>query len=206
MPTPKDAYRQAMRADLLTAAQTVIARKGLSGFTIRDVLAEAGVAPGTLYAYFEGGKDDLLASLAQELAEVRISETAASLDDAQAAALFWALLTDGFAHPDEGASLLADLRGRPAGEGDADAVRRLNRELVAGIRPLLAQVRETGALAIGDIDAFAELLDIVWDGLARRSGSTSFVTSYERVGAVMLALVRAQAPAAVPPPKGAGLR
>jgi AcrR family transcriptional regulator len=190
MSTARDAYRKAMRADLLAAAQTVLDRKGLAGFTIRDVLAEAGVAPGTLYSYFEGGKDDLLGALAQEIVEERVLETSQGEHGTPAAVVLWAMLEDGFTRPSEEASLLADLRGRANSPGQIEMLRRLNRDLVAGGRPLFEQVRDAGELGVEDPDALAELLDIVWDGLARRAGSETFVTSYERVGVLMLDLVR----------------
>lgn len=47
---------------LLDAAEVVLAREGLAGVTVRDVAAEAGVAPMGVYNRF-GNKDGLIAAL-----------------------------------------------------------------------------------------------------------------------------------------------
>ena len=90
--------------------------------------------------------------------------------------------------------MLADLRGRVGDAAHAAMVRNANQELVGGLRPLVERARDEGDLVVDDVDAFVELLDIVWDGLTRRSGADTFVTSYERVGAVMLDLLALRAP------------
>jgi AcrR family transcriptional regulator len=196
VPSAKDAYRKAMRDELLAAAQTVVARRGLGGLTIREVLAEAGVAPGTLYAYFEG-KDDLVAAMAREIVGRVLDPTAVGDEgdeDAPAGAVLWAMLDAAFSQPLEGAALLADFRGRGAGPEHAATVRGINQQLVSGMRPLVERGRASGALQVDDVDALVELLDIVWDGLTQRQGAGTFVTGYERVGRVMLDLVRGTAP------------
>jgi AcrR family transcriptional regulator len=186
----KDAYRSAMRDELLAAAQAVVARKGLAGLTIREVLAEAGVAPGTLYAYFDG-KDELLAAMARKVADGALVPDSAT-DLHSASAVLWAMLSNAFAEPLEGATLLADLRGRMGSE-QGEAVKRINTDIVKGVRLLVEQARTDGDLAVDDVEAFAELLDLMWDGLTRREGAGTFVTSYERVGALMLQLLRTTA-------------
>jgi AcrR family transcriptional regulator len=187
----KDAYRSAMRDELLTAAQAVVARKGLAGLTIREVLAEAGVAPGTLYAYFDG-KDELLAAMAQKVADRALVPDSAG-DLHSASAVLWAMLSNAFAEPLEGATFLADVRGRAGGPEQGEAVKRINTDIVDGVRLLVEQARVDGDLDIDDPDAFAELLDIAWDGMSRREGAGTFVTSYERVGVLLLELLRATA-------------
>jgi AcrR family transcriptional regulator len=186
-----------MRDDLLEAAQAVVDRKGLAGLTIRDVLAEAGVAPATLYAYFSG-KDDLVSAMVSAVAR-RVAERsgpADAEDGERDAVALWQLLRDGMLHPTPGADLLAGVRGQAATPDQAATVRRINRQLVAGMRPLVAQVHARGAIGGDDVDALVELLDIVWDGLTRRQATDTFVTSYERVGTVLLDLLRSSAPAA----------
>ena len=42
---------------LIDAAQSAIARKGYGSATMRDIAAEAGCAPGTLYLYFKSKRD-----------------------------------------------------------------------------------------------------------------------------------------------------
>jgi hypothetical protein len=73
-------------------------------------------------------------------------------------------------------------------------VRSINGQLVTGMRPLVEGVREKGGIATDDVDALVELLDIVWDGLTRRQRTGTFVTSYERVGSVLLGLLRSSVP------------
>ena len=72
-----DVRRQA----LVAAAETVLAREGVGGTSVRTICAEAGVSPGLLRHYFEG-VDDLIAA-AYEAVGQRID---AALDTALAAA------------------------------------------------------------------------------------------------------------------------
>jgi len=72
-----DVRRQA----LVAAAETVLAREGVGGTSVRTICAEAGVSPGLLRHYFEG-VDDLIAA-AYEAVGQRID---AALDAALEAA------------------------------------------------------------------------------------------------------------------------
>ncbi|AZS20217.1 MULTISPECIES: TetR/AcrR family transcriptional regulator [unclassified Caulobacter] len=72
-----DVRRQA----LVAAAETVLAREGVGGTSVRTICAEAGVSPGLLRHYFEG-VDDLIAA-AYEAVSQRID---AALDAALATA------------------------------------------------------------------------------------------------------------------------
>ena len=72
-----DVRRQA----LVAAAETVLAREGVGGASVRTICAEAGVSPGLLRHYFEG-LDDLIAA-AYEAVGQRID---AALDAALEAA------------------------------------------------------------------------------------------------------------------------
>lgn len=69
------------RQDLVAAAETVLAREGVGGASVRSICAEAGVSPGLLRHYFEG-VDDLIAA-AYEAVGQRIDD---ALDAALAAA------------------------------------------------------------------------------------------------------------------------
>ena len=51
-----------VQQNLLDAAEAVLAREGLAGVTIREVAAEAGVAPMGVYNRF-GSKDGLIGAL-----------------------------------------------------------------------------------------------------------------------------------------------
>jgi AcrR family transcriptional regulator len=189
MSTAKAAYRDAMRDDLLVAAQRVIERKGFGGLTVRDILAEADVAPGTFYAYFSG-KDELLAELAHR-ALVEVLRAAAADPDTTTGESLAALVRNAMLAPNPDAGLLSEMRGRPGDSAHKELVRNFNTELVAGTRPLIEQARDRGHVEVADVDALVELLDIVWDGLTRRAVTGTFVTGYERVGAVFLGLVQA---------------
>jgi AcrR family transcriptional regulator len=178
-----------MRDDLLAAARRVLETSGYAGLTIRAVLAEADVAPGTLYAYFKG-KDELLAELARRvMAEVLAgvaAESSTPPDEALAG-----LLANAFLVPNLGVSLLTDMRGRSGDAAHTTTIREFNAALVSGTRPLIERAVAGGQVRCDDVDALVELLDIVWDGLTRRAAGDTFVTSYERIGAVMLGLLQA---------------
>jgi AcrR family transcriptional regulator len=73
MPTPRkprkalnDKVVAFKRDAILDAAQTVFAERGYHRTTIKDIAAQAGVADGTVYNYFEG-KDALLSALFDRL-------------------------------------------------------------------------------------------------------------------------------------------
>ena len=65
MNEPQDPIRQmliqARRAQILSGAAEVFSHKGFQGATIREIAAKAGVAEGTLYNYFDGKREMLLA-------------------------------------------------------------------------------------------------------------------------------------------------
>jgi AcrR family transcriptional regulator len=67
------------RAQILAAAGRAFVHKGYHGTTIRDIAAEAGVAPGTLYLYF-AGKHEILTGFFDEVvnaAAMRMGDLAA---------------------------------------------------------------------------------------------------------------------------------
>ena len=80
----KRALEELTRKDILEGAITVLLAKGMSGFTIDRVAAEAGIAKGTTYLYFRN-KDDLLyavtdyafADLEQEYKQIAQSDISA---------------------------------------------------------------------------------------------------------------------------------
>ena len=56
----RERERQMRRREILEAAQAVFAEKGYSHATLDEVAQRAEYAKGTLYNYFEGGKEDIL--------------------------------------------------------------------------------------------------------------------------------------------------
>ena len=60
------------REDLLVAARTVLAAKGIAVATVSDVTEEAGVAKGTFYLYFDS-KEALLGALKERFVDDLVS-------------------------------------------------------------------------------------------------------------------------------------
>lgn len=63
-PTQRDLQAEARRAQLLDIALTLFAQRGVENVTIKDLAAEANVAQGLIYYYFQS-KDELLAAVFQ---------------------------------------------------------------------------------------------------------------------------------------------
>ena len=62
MPKVTDEYLEARRAQILDAAEAVMARQGVHGATLSHIRAEAGVSSGALYHYFKS-KEDIVAGI-----------------------------------------------------------------------------------------------------------------------------------------------
>ncbi|WP_309999990.1 TetR family transcriptional regulator C-terminal domain-containing protein [Caulobacter segnis] len=96
------------RQDLVAAAETVLAREGAGGTSVRAICAEAGVSPGLLRHYFEG-VDELIAR-AYEAVDQRIDgalEAALAAAPPNPRARLLAYLTASFAPPVLDPNLLA---------------------------------------------------------------------------------------------------
>lgn len=182
--TAKEAYRAAMREDLLAAAGRVVDERGFGGLTIRAILDEAGVARGTLYSYFSG-KEAIL----EALADRALAQYLENVPDAGAGTRegFWRFIEAAFTAPPVGVDVLAELRGTPSDEQHAAFIARMNRDLVHVARDIFGDLIDPDS-GITDVEAFTELLDIVWDGMARRAAAGTFVTDFERVGSIVLTL------------------
>jgi TetR/AcrR family transcriptional regulator, repressor of fatR-cypB operon len=63
----KERERLQRRHAMLEAARAVFAEKGFSNATIEEVAHRAEFGKGTLYNYFEGGKEDLLLAILNDL-------------------------------------------------------------------------------------------------------------------------------------------
>lgn len=99
-----DVRRQA----LVAAVETVLARNGVAGTSVRSICAEAGVSPGLLRHYFDGV--DALIAAAYEAVGQRIDaalETAVIAAGAEPRARITAYLTASFAPPVLDPQLLA---------------------------------------------------------------------------------------------------
>jgi AcrR family transcriptional regulator len=85
---------------IVDAAARVMSRKGFGGTTMKDIAAEAGVAPGLIHYYFDS-KEDLLLAVTQSLcATMRrdAEEAFAASGDAPPVARAWAALEATKAH------------------------------------------------------------------------------------------------------------
>lgn len=64
-PTQRDLQAETRRSQLLDIALTLFAEHGVENVSIKDLAAEAEVAPGLIYYYFKS-KDELLAAVFQQ--------------------------------------------------------------------------------------------------------------------------------------------
>lgn len=62
----RETLREKRQASILNAAAEIFARKGYQRATMREIADAAGVAPGTIYLYFDD-KRDLLLKIAEQL-------------------------------------------------------------------------------------------------------------------------------------------
>ena len=70
------------RRHILEAAARAFARKGFAQTTMKEIAAEAGIAPGTIYLYFKN-KEDLLISLPSLIAEETLADAMAEVGSLQ---------------------------------------------------------------------------------------------------------------------------
>ncbi len=81
-PTLRQRRRDRTRQEIAVAVLDVIAVGGDSAATIDRVVAASGVARGTVYAHFPGGRDELLRAAYAELGARVVERTRAAVDDA----------------------------------------------------------------------------------------------------------------------------
>jgi AcrR family transcriptional regulator len=135
---------EATRRTILSAAETLLARGGEDGLSIREVCARAGVTPPTIYHHF-GDKDalvdrvvdDTFAAFDHALAQNRAAAPADPVD-----ALRWGLdryVDYGVAHPAHYRLMFFRRSGRPTPSGLASYDR---------LRRLVAAVADAGRLGI----------------------------------------------------------
>ena len=186
MPKVSDEHREAVRSKLLKAAARCLARKGYEATTTRDIATEAKVSAGTLYNYFPS-KEALIEALAEE--HLGADLLAIGLSNVDPGGLLVILRDFVFGRPGPGSRVLAQLRGRVSPEANPP-VGRFNSWVVDAFLPAVKEAQATGRVRADlDTEAVIELIDIVWDGMTRRAAGRTFHTSYERVGAVAMALV-----------------
>jgi AcrR family transcriptional regulator len=181
MPKVSDEHKAAVRERLLDAAAACLHEKGADALTTREVLERAGLSAGTLYHYFSG-KDDLVVALAERLAATELAPMAATGD---LVGLVRRVLGPGMD------SLMPELRVRA--KTDAHVRRSLARydELVVEtFAPLVEQAQAAGRLP-ADLDpaAAVELVELLFEAVQAHAAAGTFVTSQARVTAAFLTLL-----------------
>jgi AcrR family transcriptional regulator len=179
MPKVSAEHKAGVREQLLDAAHACLEEKGLEGLTTREVLARAGLSAGTLYHYFSG-MDDLVMALAERIAATEFGPMGAG-DDLLA-------LAGRVLGPQDSVSMMPELRARARVDGHVRrALGHYDELLVARFVPLVEQAQAEGELA-ADIDAAAlvELVELVFEALQAHAAAGTFVTSHERVAATFL--------------------
>lgn len=195
MPRVSTAHKDAVRRRIMDAAVVCLERNHYRGLTTRELLAEAGLSTGTFYNYFPT-KEHLYEALAEDLLRAELQRMLAAAPDDRTIGDGLLRFLEGTVLTDrDPAVAVAVFRSRMQEGGEAaEAIARLNRFVVEEFAPVVARAQAEGELRQDlDTEALVELLDIVWDGLGRRQAAGTFQTSFERVGAAMVALVRAGA-------------
>lgn len=182
MPKVSAEHREGVRRRLLDAAKRVVLRDGHEGATTRAILDEAGMSAGTLYNYF-ASKEELFEALIEDT----LGRDATAITTTEDGLI--AFVTELMSQPDNPA--LAWFRGRMSTDADRrETQRHLNAYIVGLFSPAAKQEQAGGTLdAQLDIGALVEMVDIIHDGMNRRNALGTFVTSYERVGAALLAVL-----------------
>jgi len=195
VPKVSEEHKAAVRERLLSAAHAALEEKGLEGFTTREVLERAGLSAGTLYHYFNG-KDDLLMALAERAAIFDVER----LPRQDLLGLVRRLLG-----PGAKVSALPELRNRARIDPLVrQALGRYDELLVSTFAPLVERQQADGHIT-ADVDAAAliELMEIVFEGVAAHSAASMFVTSHERVAAVVMSLLTSLQPSSSAHKEGA---
>jgi AcrR family transcriptional regulator len=177
-------HKAAVRERLLDAAYACLDEKGLEGLTTREVLERAGMSAGTLYHYFSG-MDDLVMALAERAVEVEFPDLA---EDADLLDLVGRLLG-----PQTGFSVLPELRVRARIDPEVRrALSRYDELTVSRFAPLVEQAQREGVIA-DDVDAAAlvELVELMFEAVHAHAEAQTFVTSHERVVATFLRVITA---------------
>ena len=73
---PRVVDREARRAELVSAAATVFAQRGVANAAVSDIVKAAGVAQGTFYLYFDS-KDAAVLAVVERIADAMIDKAAA---------------------------------------------------------------------------------------------------------------------------------
>jgi len=190
VPKVSEEHKEQVRRHLLDAAWRVVGRDGVEATTTRAILDEADMSAGALYSYFRS-KDQMLRVLAEEKITETLALVAAEGQPYEGEReLLMRYSSRLFTQPSTTMALAA-FRGRMTADPAVnDAVRDLNRSIVERFAPLVDSARRQrgGIGPAQDAEALVELVDLIADGLNRRHLTGTFVTSFERVGEVAIAM------------------
>jgi AcrR family transcriptional regulator len=140
MPRVTDAYRRARRDEIASAAFRCLRRKGVSGTSIADVVAESGLSAGAIYSHFRN-KAELAAYIAGSMMTWRIEEFEESTDPALATpAGGMRYLLGVFEQPDVTPEVVLQFWGEATNDPDLHAVMagvigRMRAAFASAIRP-----------------------------------------------------------------------
>ena len=139
---PRVVNREARRAELISAAATVFAQRGVAKTTVSDIVKAAGVAQGTFYLYFES-KDDVILGVVERLGEAMIDDAAARVGAGHSAVekmhILAGTLSSAAARHDT--AELVQLMHRPENRVLHD---RLAEDLIPRFMPLVQSIIERG--------------------------------------------------------------
>lgn len=145
----------AKRSAIITAAKTIIFRDGYVASKMTDIAAEAGVAPGTLYLYFDN-KESLASAIGEEFFSRLIDEFGTmilKIDDPDGieALVDWALETG-----DRERLVLAMVRDR---KNELKSKQESRQRLVSRLSESLADLISRGVIRkYSDTNALAQMV------------------------------------------------
>lgn len=183
MPKVSVEYKATIRKRLIDAAYDCLNERGLDALTTREVLERAGLSSGTLYHYFTG-KDELVMALAERFGSADVDKVSLDPD-------LLALVGRLLAPRSTPKSVLPELRTKARSD---DQIRRALAhydELVVGrFVPLVEQAQKDGRFsADADAGALVELVMLVFEALQSHAAAGTFVTSHERVATAFLSVL-----------------
>jgi len=175
MPKVSTEHKAEVRRRLLDAAAACLEERGLEGMTTRDVLERAGMSAGTLYHYFSG-KNELVMALAERFA---VTDFPRRSEDVDLMAVAARLLHGRY----ERINLMPELRLRARVDPDVrQALARYDEITIGRFVPLVEQAKEDGVLSEEtDAAALVELVELVFEAVQAHTAAGTWVTSHERV-------------------------
>lgn len=177
MPRIGPAALAARRQRIVDAAGTVLDRDGVDGVTTRAVVAEAGISTGALYHHF-AGLDAVWAALAEQRLVAGIAAAAARAP-AGGDPLGWAVR----------ALVCAPPVGVPERPGALPGT-GVERVVRATVEEVLRAATAAGTLRPDlDVEALAELLELVWEAVDRRRATGRLRTDEGRLADALVGLV-----------------